>query len=112
MACLPYMPATLQRVFIWSFGHQTFLLRKKQRPQSQPCSTIYVVFPLGWNCGEVQRIKLVVQVQSQPDNFASIPLLTATFVQLVHPVARGPQRDFGAAGKPLSVALFIRQESR
>jgi hypothetical protein len=35
------------------------------------------------------RIKLVVQAQSQPDNIASIPLLTATFVQPVHPVARG-----------------------
>jgi hypothetical protein len=31
-------------------------LCKKQRPKSQPCSTIYVVFPLGWNCGEVHRI--------------------------------------------------------
>ena len=35
------------------------------------------------------RIKLVVQAQSQPDNIASIPLLTATFVQPVRPVARG-----------------------
>lgn len=35
------------------------------------------------------RIKLVVQAQSQPDNIASIPLLTATFVRPVHPVARG-----------------------
>ena len=33
------------------------------------------------------RIKLVVQAQSQPDNIATIPLLTATFVRRVHPVA-------------------------
>ena len=37
------------------------------------------------------RIKLVVQAQSQPDNIASIPLLTATFVRPVHPVARASQ---------------------
>jgi hypothetical protein len=35
------------------------------------------------------RIKLVVQAQSQPDNIASIPLLTATFVRPVRPVVRG-----------------------
>ncbi len=35
------------------------------------------------------RIKLVVQARSQPDNIASIPLLTATFVRPVRPVARG-----------------------
>jgi hypothetical protein len=35
------------------------------------------------------RIKLVVQAQSQPDNIATLPLLTATFVRPVHPVARG-----------------------
>jgi single-stranded DNA-binding protein len=35
------------------------------------------------------RIKLVVQAQSQPDNIASIPLLTAIFVRPVRPVARG-----------------------
>jgi single-stranded DNA-binding protein len=35
------------------------------------------------------RIKLVIQAQSQPDNIASIPLLTATFVRPIHPVARG-----------------------
>jgi Single-strand binding protein family len=34
-------------------------------------------------------VKLVIQAQSQPDNIASIPLLTATFVRPVHPVARG-----------------------
>jgi hypothetical protein len=33
------------------------------------------------------RIKLVVQAKSQPDNIATIPLLTATFVRPVHPVA-------------------------
>ena len=33
------------------------------------------------------RIKLVVQAQSQPDNIASTPLLTATFVRPVQPVA-------------------------
>ena len=33
------------------------------------------------------RIKLVVQAQSQPDNIASTPLLTATFVRPVRPVA-------------------------
>jgi hypothetical protein len=37
------------------------------------------------------RIKLVVQAQSQPDNIASIPLLTATFVRPVRPVAVVPQ---------------------
>ena len=36
------------------------------------------------------RIKLVVQAQSQPDNIASIPLLTATFVRPVNPVAVAP----------------------
>src|ERR1700679_3930647 len=35
------------------------------------------------------RIKLVVQAQSQPDNIAGIPLLTATFVRPVRPVVRG-----------------------
>jgi hypothetical protein len=34
------------------------------------------------------RIKLVVQAQSQPDNIATLPLLTATFVRPVRPVAR------------------------
>ena len=34
------------------------------------------------------RIKLVIQAQSQPDNMASIPLLTATFVRPVRPAAR------------------------
>jgi hypothetical protein len=33
------------------------------------------------------RIRLVVQAQSQPDNIATIPLLTATFVRPVQPVA-------------------------
>jgi hypothetical protein len=33
------------------------------------------------------RIRLVVQAQSQPDNVATIPLLTATFVRPVQPVA-------------------------
>ncbi len=33
------------------------------------------------------RIKLVIQAQSQPDNIASIPLLTATFVRPVRPAA-------------------------
>jgi len=35
------------------------------------------------------RINLVVQAQSQPDNIATLPLLTATFVRPVRPVARG-----------------------
>jgi hypothetical protein len=34
------------------------------------------------------RIKLVVQAESQPDNVATLPLLTATFVRPVRPVAR------------------------
>jgi len=34
------------------------------------------------------RIKLVVQAQSQPDNIATLPFLTATFVRPVHPVAQ------------------------
>ena len=33
------------------------------------------------------RVKLVIQAQSQPDNIATIPLLTATFVRPVYPVA-------------------------
>jgi hypothetical protein len=33
------------------------------------------------------RIKMVIQAQSQPDNIATLPLLTATFVRQVHPVA-------------------------
>jgi hypothetical protein len=33
------------------------------------------------------RVKLVIQAQSQPDNIAIIPLLTATFVRPVHPVS-------------------------
>ena len=33
------------------------------------------------------RIKLVIQAQSQPDNIASIPLLTATFVGAFGPAA-------------------------
>jgi hypothetical protein len=39
------------------------------------------------------RIKLVVKAQSQPDNIASIPLLTATFVRPGRPVARGMVAD-------------------
>jgi len=35
------------------------------------------------------RIKLVVRAQSQPDNIATLPLLTATFVRPVRPVAGG-----------------------
>ncbi len=34
-------------------------------------------------------IKLVIQAQSQPDNIATLPLLTATFVRSVRPAARG-----------------------
>ena len=40
------------------------------------------------------RIKLVVQAQSQPDNIATLPLLTATFVRPVRPVARGSASVF------------------
>jgi hypothetical protein len=36
------------------------------------------------------RAKLVVQAQSQPDNIATLPLLTATFVRPVRPVAVAP----------------------
>ena len=36
------------------------------------------------------RIKLVVQAQSQPDDIATLPLLTATFVRPVHLVAVAP----------------------
>ena len=43
------------------------------------------------------RIKLVVQAQSQPDNIATLPLLTATFVRPVHPVARGTATETLAA---------------
>jgi len=32
------------------------------------------------------RVKLVIQAQSQPDNIATIPLLTANFVRPVQPV--------------------------
>ena len=38
-------------------------------------------------CRKATRIKLVIQAQSQPDNIASIPLLTATFVRPVRPAA-------------------------
>jgi hypothetical protein len=34
------------------------------------------------------RVKLVVRAQSQPDNIATIPLLTATFVKPVRPVSQ------------------------
>ena len=37
------------------------------------------------------RIKLVIQAQSQPDNISTLPLLTATFVRPVCPVAVAPQ---------------------
>jgi hypothetical protein len=43
------------------------------------------------------RIKLVVQAQSQPDNIATLPLLTATFVRPVRPVARGTATEALAA---------------
>ena len=33
------------------------------------------------------RVKLAIQAESQPDNVASIPLLTATFVRPVRPAA-------------------------
>ena len=33
------------------------------------------------------RVKMLIQAQSQPDNIATIPLLTATFVRPVPPVA-------------------------
>jgi hypothetical protein len=33
------------------------------------------------------HVKMVIQAQVQPDNIATIPLLTATFVRPVHPVA-------------------------
>ncbi len=33
------------------------------------------------------RVKLVIQAQSQPDNIATIPLLTATFVRPISTVA-------------------------
>jgi hypothetical protein len=33
------------------------------------------------------HVKMVIQAQAQPDNIATIPLLTATFVRPVHPVA-------------------------
>ncbi len=35
------------------------------------------------------RVELVVQAHSQPDNIATIPLLTATFVRPVRSVAQG-----------------------
>jgi hypothetical protein len=33
------------------------------------------------------HVKMVIQAQSQPNNIATIPLLTATFVRPVHPVS-------------------------
>jgi hypothetical protein len=33
------------------------------------------------------RVRLAIQAQSQPDNIASLPLLTATFVRPVPPAA-------------------------
>ncbi len=43
------------------------------------------------------RIKLVVQAQSQPDNIATLPLLTATFVRPVRPVAPKTNTEILAA---------------
>jgi hypothetical protein len=34
------------------------------------------------------RVKIVVQAQTQPDNIATLPLLTVTFVRPVGPIAR------------------------
>ena len=45
------------------------------------------------------RIKLVIQAQSQPDNIASIPLLTATFVR---PVRRPAHKVRKTAAVPVS----------
>ena len=52
------------------------------------------------------RIKLVVQAQSQPDNIATLPLLTATFVRPVRPVARGSHQDLESAGEPRGACLW------
>ena len=40
------------------------------------------------------RVKLVIQAQSQPDNIATIPLLTATFVGPINPAPRGRHYDY------------------
>jgi hypothetical protein len=48
----------------------------------------YNVVAFGKQLQKGTRIKLVVQAQSQPDNIATLPLLTATFVRPVRPVAR------------------------
>jgi hypothetical protein len=53
------------------------------------------------------RIKLVVQAQSQPDNIATLPLLTATVVRPVRPVARGSHHeDLESARKPRGAWLW------
>ncbi len=54
------------------------------------------------------RIKLVVQAQSQPDNIATLPLLTATFVQPVRPVARyrASLRDIEACPRAVGGKLY------
>ena len=53
------------------------------------------------------RIKLVVQAQSQPDNIASIPLLTATFVRPVRPVCTVGRTSLSC----LSFLLLDRDDS-
>jgi hypothetical protein len=43
------------------------------------------------------RIKLVVRAKSQPDNIATLPLLTAIFVRPVRPVAPSIAKETSAA---------------
>jgi len=48
------------------------------------------------------RIKLVVQAQSQPDNIATLPLLTATFV---HPIRQSRIRRYAKEMRLMTVPL-------
>jgi hypothetical protein len=58
------------------------------------------------------RIKLVVQARSQPDNIATLPLLTATFVRPVRPVARGGTELISAVVEDHGQNGRVRQPSR
>jgi hypothetical protein len=58
------------------------------------------------------RIKLIVQAQSQPDNIASIPLLTATFVRPVRPVVQGmPPSSMGSVAQPTAAIHYQKSRS-
>jgi hypothetical protein len=62
-------------------------LKNMMRKQSGAMTTLALLgasFPI---CLPIVSAQIAVQAQSQPDNIAIIPLLTATFVRPVQPVA-------------------------